>query len=246
VTSFASDVYKSTAEKSPDERDSYDKLLKDRAAAAWKSEGSISGNYAPKTSLSQQGKAQSTYDTGEYNRRVAAAGQEKNLATAEDNRIGSVADRVRDALYNRQQLQSGFETQQSQADRKYGQGIAELNQDFRQKNRALDFTSYRNAADRSDAMSKAFKDETLEMQILDANRSNSLKMADLERYYALEENRYNNEVKDWQTLTEYQMKMELASLSKQAEGMSSVLSGIMEIGANVAVDYATNSRKTTV
>lgn len=239
MTSFASDVYKSTEEKSPDDQVAYDKLLKDRAAAAWKNEGSISGNYVPRTSLSDQLKAKNTAATGEYNRRVTAAGQEKNLASAEDTRIGSVSDRVRDALYNRQQTQTGFNTQQSQADRTYAQGISELNQGFNQKNKAIDFTAYKNAADRADAIDKAYQDGSIELQILDANRSNSLKMADLEQYYALDKNRFDNETKDWQTMSEQQMLQTLLNMQQQAAGGVAMLDALIKIGGTVATDYIT-------
>lgn len=239
MTSFASDVYKSTAEKSPDDYDAYSKLLKDRANAAWKNEGSISGRFAPKTSLAEQGKAKDTYDTGEYNRRTAAVGQESKLAGAEDARIGSVADRVRDALYNRQQLQTGFETQQSQADRLYGQGVAELQQGASQKMKEQDFTAYKNAADRSDAMSKAYDDGILEMQILDANRTNGLKMADVERYWALEKNRFDNQTKDFQMMSEQDAKNALQAMQTQAQGGVAMLDALLKMTTTVTVDQLT-------
>lgn len=230
MAALSSDVYASTKEQAADEKFSpYSDYLKKRASAALKYEGSPTA-VLPTTSIADQLKADKTYRAGEYSRREKAGEQEANLAKSEDVRTGSVADRVRNALYDRQKAVQNVATQQSQMERTAEQRAREAQQDFGQKLAQQEYSSFSNATKRYDEIQDAYSKGIAEFQLLDAARSNSLQMADLDRYYTIVTNDIKNQITGMQAMAEADMQIALRKIENQAKGAASIIDGLFSIG----------------
>jgi hypothetical protein len=236
MPSFSSEVYDSTKEKPTEEQLSpYTDYLQRRAKAAQQWEGSGTAP-TPTTSIADQLAAEKGYRSGEYGRREKAATQQMGLAKAEDTRQGTVADRVRQALYNRENIQDKLETQQSQSQRTFGQGMEEMQQQAGQTIAKQDFSAYQNAGDRYDSLMAAYDKGTAEMGMLDAAKGNALKMADLDAYFARVGNDMDNAFKDWQATAQFDATQALSQLNSQASGIAAMIDGIMKIGGGVGYE----------
>jgi hypothetical protein len=163
-----------------------------------------------------------------------------NLAKAEDTRQGTVSDRVRNALYNRERLGEQFDTQQSQAQRSFGQGIEEMQQQAGQQIAKQDFSAYQNSADRYDSLMAAYDKGVAELGILDAARGNALRIADLDAYFARAGNDLDNAFKDWQATADMDYKTMMAELDNEVKGMSAMIDGLFKIGGIVTTDWLSN------
>lgn len=226
MPSFSSEVYDATKEKPAEEQLSpYTGYLQKRAKAAQQWEGSGTAP-APRLSIADQLAAEKSYRSGEYGRREKAAQQQMGLAKSEDIRQGTVADRVRQALYNRERVQDAANTQQSQARRSFGQSMEEMQQQGKQTIQKQDFSTFQNAADRYDSLMAAYDKGVAEMGILDAARDNALKIADLDAYFARVGNDMDNAFKDWEATTKWDAEQALARLKSQAQGINGMIEGL--------------------
>jgi hypothetical protein len=226
MTAFSSDVYKATQEQPADtELDPYSDYLKKRSKAAQKWEGSATA-YQPTTSLGEDLAAEDTYKAGEYKRRTGAAEQEMGLAKAEDTRSASVADRVKQALYDRGQTEQNITSKDLQQNRSAAQGTAGQLQQYGQATRQQDFTAYTNAADRYDAIKAANDKGILEYQILQANRNGALTIADLDRYFAVQKNELENLFKDVKATSDFDIEAFKAEILASAQNTGTVIEGL--------------------
>jgi hypothetical protein len=240
MPAFSNEVYDSTKERpAEDQLNPYTDYLQRRAKAAQKREGSASA-FAPRLSIADQIASENTYRSGEYGRREKAGQQQMNLAKAEDTRQGTVSDRVRNALYNRERLGEQFDTQQSQAQRSFGQGIEEMQQQAGQQIAKQDFSAYQNSADRYDSLMAAYDKGVAELGILDAARGNALRIADLDAYFARAGNDLDNAFKDWQATADMDYKAMMAELDNEVKGMSAMIDGLFKIGGIVTTDWLSN------
>jgi hypothetical protein len=236
MPAFSNEVYDSTKERPAEEQLSpYTDYLQRRAKAAQKREGSASA-FAPRLSIADQIAAEKGYRSGEYGRREKAGQQQMNLAKAEDTRQGTVADRVRNALYNRERLGEQFDTQQSQAQRSLGQGFKEMQQQAGQQIAKQDFSAYQNAADRYDGLMAAYDKGVAEMGILDAARGNALRIADLDAYFARVGNDMDNAFKDWQATAQFDANEALAKINNESAGIAAIIDGLFKIGGRVGYE----------
>ena len=225
MTAFSSDVYKSTEEQPVSDLTNYTDYLKKRAKAAQEWEGSATA-YKPQTSLADDLAAQDKYKSGEFARRTGAAGQEMDLAKAEDTRTASIADRVKQALYDRTQAQQAVETAGTQQNLTAYQQAQESQQGWEQATKKQNFTQYTNAADRYAAMKDAYTQGIAEYQILQANRDGALTIADLDRYYAVQKNKIDNAFKDTEALAKMNMEEFIQSLEIEARNNGTIIDGL--------------------
>jgi hypothetical protein len=233
---FSTNVEESTKEKPLSEGfDPYADYLKKRSEAAQKWEGSATA-YRPETSLADSTKAEDTYKSGEYNRRVGATKQQQQLSQAQDTRTSSIADRVKDALYNRQKAETDFATQSSQQDRTAGLSAQSQMQEYGQGIAKQDFTAYSNSADRYDAIKTAYNNGLAEQQILEANKNSVLKIADIEKFYALAKQDFDNMTADWSAMSDQQLKQSLEKIKSDASNWGSIITGLFESGGLLAIN----------
>jgi hypothetical protein len=232
MVAFSSEVYKNTAEQPTSDLTDYTDYLKKRAKAAQKWEGSATG-YVPQTSLADDLAAQDAYKSGEYNRRTGAAEQEMGLAKAEDTRTASVADRVKQALYDRTQAQQATDTASGQQTRTAYQGAQEAQQGYKQSLQKLDFTKYTNAADRYDSLKAAWDKGTAEFEILKANRAGALNIADLDRYYGMAMAEMMNELEKVKSFEQDSAEAIALKILNMAKGTASVVEGGTELAMQI-------------
>ena len=230
MPAFSSEVYNAPKEKSAEENYApYADYLRRRAEAAAKWEGSATAP-APQVSLADQIASTNQYRSGEYGRREQAVQQQANLAKAEDTRTGSVADRVREALYTRQKAQEGVATQQSQQDRTLGQQMREQNQKYGQGIAQQEFTAFKNAGDRYDGLMNAYKTGTAEMGLINAQREGSLELADLDRYFSILKTDLGNLLADIEQQGKIDLNEAIRLIEAKANSGAAIVNGLTTLG----------------
>lgn len=238
MAEFTSDVFKSTLEKPADEEyDPFKRMLEAQAAAAVK-------QYKPKYNtqtgydvpLADQLRNKGTYQTGEFARREQAAQDKYGLAQSIDTRKGSIGDRVRNALYNRQQMQSEAQDKMRQVETEAGLKTQKQVQDFQTNLGKLNFYSYKSAADRIDAMHQAYQKGVLEFQMLDAARNNALANADIDRYFSTLMSEWNQKLKTAENKYGIDLEAMKADFDQQSRATSNVISGIVDLATSFLGD----------
>jgi hypothetical protein len=232
MAEFTSDVMESTQEQDDTEYKKFQDLLAKQTAAAQKQ---FAGKYetpvsAP-VSLADQLRAKTTYTTGEYGRREQAAQNKYNLAQTLDTRRGSVANRVRSALFGREQTQQESMDKFSQAARSAQMKAAQQNQQFQTAVGKMNFYSYKSEADRVDAMHDAYRKGVLDYQMIDAARNNMLKTADIDKYFSVLVNDLENKYREIVALDELKQKAFIADYEAASRNAGNILSGVFDIAA---------------
>jgi hypothetical protein len=234
MAEFTSDVFKSTLENPADqEYDPFKKMLEAQASAATKQ---FRGKYSTPTGadvpLTDQLRNKGTYQSGEYARREQAAQDKYGMAQTIDTRTGSISDRVRNALFNRKQMQSEAQDKMRQTETEAGLKTQKQVQDFNTNMGKLNFYAYQSAAERIDAMHQAYQKGVLDFQMLDAARNNMLASADIDRYFSTIQNEWVQKLKDAEAEHTFDMQSMLNEFDKQSRATGSIISGIVDLATS--------------
>jgi hypothetical protein len=234
MAEFTSDVFKSTLEKPEDQTyDPFKRALEAQAAAAAKQ---YRGKYTKPTGadvpLAEQLRNKGTYQSGEFARREQAAQDKFGLAQSIDTRKGSIADRVRGALFNRQQMQSEAQDKMRQVETEAGLKTQKQVQDFNTNLGKLNFYSYQSAAERIDAMHQAYQKGILEFQMLDAARNNMLATADIDRYFSTIQNEWAQKLKTAESAYQIDLQSMINEFGQQSRATASIISGITDLATS--------------
>lgn len=231
MAEYTSDVLSSTKEKPKETTyDPFARALKSQMAAGAKQ---YAGKYSDSTGydvpLAQSLASQGAYESGEYARREQAAQDKFGLAQQVDTRRGSVADRVRSALFGREQMLSESQDKMNQAERESGLKVQESQQGFRTQLGKLNFYSYQSAAERIDALHNAYKQGTLQFQMLDAARNNMLQMADIDRYFTMLKNDWEQKIKTAESEYKVDHQEMVNEFTQSSSSTGSIISGIVDL-----------------
>jgi hypothetical protein len=242
MVDYSSQVMSAAKESSPEEDYKFQDLLRKRAEATAKQFGqAVGGAPAPKVSLEDAMTAQRQATIGEYDRRKAAATGAYGYAQKTGQTSGDISERIRGALFGRQQ--SAQEIAEAQRQQALGtqQAGREATQGFGQELAKLNFAQYKTEGDRMDALNSAWKKGTLEMEMLEAARGGALELADIDRMFQLKYNDLENTFKDWESMTTAEFKAEMQRLESDASNTNSIISGIFQFGG--AILSKTGSKK---
>jgi hypothetical protein len=238
MAEFTSDVMKSTQEQDDTEYQKFQDLLKKQTAAAQKQ---FAGKYetpvAAPVSLADQLKTKTAYQTGEYGRREQAAQNKYGLAQAIDARRGGLSDRIRSALFGRQQSQSEAQDKMRQTERAAGLQTQQINREFQTAVGKMNFYSYKSAADRTDAIHDAYNKGILDFQMLDAARNNMLATADIERYFATLKNGIENKMRDAVAFGDLELKEMIRQFEAQSRSTGTIITGVTDIAKTLSSNY---------
>jgi hypothetical protein len=232
---------KSTQEQDDPEYRKFQDLLEKQTAAAQKQ---FAGKYetpvsAP-VSLADKLRTETAYKSGEYKRREQAAQDKYNLSQAIDTRKGGIAERVRSALFNRQQTQSELSDKMSQTHRAAGMKTQEQMLQFQTAVGKMNFYSYKGAADRADAMRDALSKGALEFQMVDAARNHGLQMADIDRYFKTILADFDEKMKDLDTINNFKYQQALAEFDQKSRQIGTIITGLTgaaQTGMSAYQDY---------
>lgn len=247
MAAFTQDVAKSPKAQDPGEQQKMQRMLEQRAATATKQYGGVGAapvTQAPQTDLAQSLAAQQTFEAGDYERRKQAATGAYNIAKAEDTASQDLSEKVRSALYGREQLQGDVATKQRQMDEEFRAKLAAQNQEFSTKAAQMDFTHFKSVADQTDAMANAYNQGILGYQMLDLANKNMLKMSDIEKYFSFIKNDFDNQMKDLQVFGDYQIKTMADKFQAKGHEIASIISGITGLAQTGAKGYQQYDTKT--
>lgn len=238
MAEFTSDVMKSTQEQDDPEYRKFQDLLKKQTAAAQKQ---FAGKYetpvAAPVSLADKMRTETAYKTGEYGRREQAAQDKYGLSQQIDTRRGGIADRVRSALFGRQQAQSELSDKMSQTQRSAGMKTQEQMQQFQTAVGKMNFYSYKSAADRQDAMRDALAKGALDFQMIDVARTQGLQMADIDRYFKTILADFDEKMKDLDTIESFKNRNALAELDAKSRSIGSIFTGLAGLAGTSSSAY---------
>lgn len=243
MAAFAKNVSDSTAETDPQQWERTKNLLRTVAETAQKQYGGIgsrpmSVSADPYSTLSADRK----YASGEFGRRKAAAESSFDIAKTQDERQGEFGNRVRAALYDRQKLAEETPLKQQQMEREAALGMRNTLTEGQQKINEINFSAFKNAADRIDSMNTAYDKGILEMQLLDLNKQGMLEMADIDRYFTLLKADMLNMLKGIEAEGELKREQYLKELETKSDNMSAIISGLFGAAGSI-VDGAFNKDK---
>jgi len=238
MAEFTSDVMKSTQEQDDAEYRKFQDLLQKQTAAAQKQ---FAGKYetpvAAPVSLADKMRTETAYKTGEYNRREQAAQGKYGLSQSIDTRRGGLSDRVRSALFGREQSQAESQDKMRQTERAAGLQTQQQNQQFQTAIGKMNFYSYKSAADRMDAIHDAYNKGTLDFQMLDAARNNMLTSSDIERFFSTLQNGLANQLRDVDAIGKQKFADWMMKFESQSRSTSAILSGLFDIGKTMSSNY---------
>jgi len=230
---FVEDVYRSTRQADSDAYEKQINRLRKEQEAARKRYGSA--DVTPTSeSFGDTLKARATYDQGEQQRREAAAKGKLDLAKAVDTRQANISDRVRAALFDKQQISSDLAEAQRQQDVKQDLTLAEQNQAFRTKSAEIELGRIKNAGERMDAMQSAYDKGMLELDLLDIARNGMLELSDIERYFSILKNDIQNQMRDLDVNSKFDIEDFKKEMEAKSNAISSIIDGLTRIaGAEV-------------
>ncbi len=240
MPAFTQDVFDATKEKPiTDEYAKYNELLQKRAKAAAEQYGAWGQpTNIPRTSLADQLKAEREYKGAEYGRRQQAAQQKFGLAQSIETSRGGIADRVRAALTGREGLKQDVWDQQKRMEQESGLAQQEQALQFRTQMGKMNFASFQTAAERIDAMQQAYAKGTLNFQMLDAARNNMLSMVDIDKYFAILKNNFDNALKDVEMKGQNALDDARARFEADSKNTGSIISGLFDIASVAMKSYA--------
>lgn len=225
---FTEDVYKSTQQVDSDAYEKQINRLRKEQEAARKRYGSA--DVTPTSeSFGDTLKARATYDQGEQQRREEAAKGKLDLAKTVDTRQGNIADRVRAALFTKQQTASDLAEAQRQQDIKQGLTLEEQEQGFQTKLAEIELGRIKNAGERMDAMQSAYDKGMLELELLDISRNGMLELSDIDRYFSILKNDIQNMMRDLDTNSKFAIEDFKREMESKSAGISAIIDGLTRI-----------------
>ena len=237
MAAFTSDVLASTAEKDPQEYSAIRNMMRQATEAAQKQYGGVGARVSTAApSLAEDIAAENKYKAGEYERRKAATTGAYDLSKAIDERTGSLADRVREALYERQKLKEDIPEKQRQLETEANLKQREIQESGKQELGKINFQSYTKAADRIDSMNRAYEDGILEFQLLSIAQQGQLDTADIDRYFTLLQTDLNNKLADINSMGAMQRDLILKEIEAKGSNVASFISGLFGIASAVGVN----------
>jgi hypothetical protein len=215
----------------PGEDTDFQELIQRRANATAKQFGQVGGGTpAPIPSFADTMKADRATTAGQADRATKQAANQYSLAQKSGEQAGSLGDRMRAALFNRQRAVSQTGEAQREMGLTAGQDARGAEQDFKSKVGVLDYSKYKTDADRFDALQMAQKQGTLNLELLGMAREGSLKMADIDRAFQLKYYEIENAFKDWEAMTQQELKARLDKLANDAKSTAEMINGFAGVG----------------
>jgi hypothetical protein len=101
----------------------------------------------------------------------------------------------------------------------------------------MNFASFQTAAERVDAMQQAYAKGILNFQMIDAARNNMLQMTDIDKYFALQRNNFENILADIKAKADLNMQANRDKFQADSNNTGSIISGIFDIGATGTKAY---------
>lgn len=227
---FTEDVFASTQERD-DELQKQTNAMRQAAEAARKRYGTL-GTVAPTSeSFGSSLAAERAYGTGELKRRQAAAEGKMDLAKTVDTRQQDIADRVRQVLQGKEQLQSDTSEAMRRQNEEQALKLEEQNTGFMQKLAEQEFGAYKNAAERMDAMQQAYDKGMLDFQMLDLARNGNLAVMDIQRYFDILKNDLQNQLQDLNADNQYEIAKWKGELEAKSNAVQAIIDGLFKAGA---------------
>ena len=228
MAAFTSDVLSSQKSKDPNAVNKMNKELQDAQNAMRRMQGGGEATVNPFNTAPQQ-----TWNAGEQQRRVAAAGSANQVAGQIDERIAGAKNQL-NSVYDKYNSSNANMAQQ-QAQNKVStdfdtmSGLAGIKQ---QKDK-LDFTMYTNQAQRDDALQSAWTQGLADDKMMDAAISHNMKLQDVDKYFALLMNDLDQDLADWQEQAAYDNEAAKRKIEAKASNLGGILSGLLGIGGTV-------------
>lgn len=235
---FTQDVFGSTQEKDPQDLQRMKNLLRQQAETANKQFGAVgAGPQDVRPSFASDVATDKQYAKGEFERRAAAAPQAFELGKAIDARTTGLGNLQQQAVWNRGQAAKDVAQQQYQQGKTAGLTAQELQQQFQQSVAKLGYQGAESEAARMDLISNTYWQGGAEMKLLDLANANQLKMADIEKYYAILMNDLNNQMEDMKLDYSTQWQIFSNKVQTQASNMNGLISGLSGIAGAGAKAY---------
>lgn len=227
MTTFSSDVLKSPEMEDPKKQKRYMDELEASSIAAQRQFGR--GQAVGQNRFQSQESANQALSQ-EQQRRASASQDAFNLASSIDERVAGTRNQLQ-SLYDK------YGSTVADLTQKQGQGAAETAwqtkaglEEVAQKRGNLDFTLYKSAADRKDALLSAMSKGNADQALQDAANAGRLKIQDAENYWDKILNDINQDLADYKQASDIEYMKWGQQLQRDASNWGSILSGVMTIG----------------
>jgi hypothetical protein len=223
MASFTQDTLNSTKARDPNEEAKMLSDLQRAQQAAQRRQGMA----LTKTDEFEQAPIFDKYRKAEQERRIAAAPGAAQVGGQIDERIAGTANQL-NSVYDKYN--------NTRADLMQRQGQSTLTTDFEkeqglwgvgQKRKELDFGLYKNQAQRDDAINNLWTQGIAEDKLLDMGINHQLKLQDITKYFALEQNKIQQDFLDWQSKTQADWDAMIRKMESDASAWGSIFSGIL-------------------
>lgn len=112
--------------------------------------------------------------------------------------------------------------------------------DIESKLREIEFSAFRNKAERDDAMAKAFADGSLNEEMVQAGINGDIKVSDIDTYWKYQLNELNELWKDFAQDKKIEYGQFEADLEAKAAIWGSILNGMFKVGGEVMKNELTS------
>lgn len=235
---FTQDVFGSTREKDPQELQRMKNLLRQQAETANKQFGVVgAGPQDVRPSFASDVATDKQYAKGEFERRANAAPQAYELGKTIDARTTGLGNLQQQAMWSRDQAAKDVGQQQYQQGKAASLSAQELQQQFQQSVAKLGYQGAESEAARMDLISNTYWQGGAEMKLLDLANQNQLRMADIEKYYAIMMNDLNNQLRDMEMDFATKWQIFSTNIQNQASNMNGLISGLSGVAGAGAKAY---------
>ena len=233
MATFTTDVLKSQNKKDPNEVNDMLAGLQSAQNAVLKAQGRSQNTYDPFAAA----KTQDQWGQGEQKRRVAAATGAAQTGSLIDERIAGAQNQMANIYNKYNQTNADLAQKQSQdaqtTDFSTTQALAGIQQ---QKN-SMDFATYKNQAQRDDAIQAAWVQGIADDKMLQAATEHALKMQDVDKYFALIKNQLEQDMADWAQMTEQEWQKEKRKVETTAANNGAIIGGALGIVGSIVGYY---------
>lgn len=228
--SFTSDVLKSQDIEDPKKSKRYLDELEQSSIAVQRQHGR-----APAVGLNrfQQQDTANQWLGQEQQRRVDAGKQSFDLANTVDERIAGTRNQLADVYDKYNQSAAALKQKGGQSSVGTQLEVSQAGAKAAQERGNIDFTTYKNSAERKDALISAMRQGTAAEEMQDAAAARSLKIQDMENYWTTLQNEIDNELKDYQSASESDFRKWSARMEAEAQNTAAILQGVLTIGGAV-------------
>lgn len=233
MATFTTDVLKSQNKKDPNEVNDMLSGLQSAQNAVLRAQGRSQNTYDPFAAA----KTQDQWAQGEQKRRVNAATGAAQTSSLVDERIAGAQNQMA-GIYNKyNQTNADLAQKQAQDSATTDFATTQALTGIQQQKDSMDFSSFKNQAQRDDAIQAAWMQGIADDKMLSAATSHALKMQDIEKYFALMKNQLEQDMADWTQLTAIEWEKEKKKVEAKAANNGAIMGGLFGIVGSVVGYY---------